>query len=116
MQFLLRLTWNSNIAGVNQVRFSVPFVAAIAQGFQTCCNFSATKNASSCCDKNRLCKGALEGYFTCTVIDLFISLLHPQSFKENFELKGVAYQLVFMVLLKEKGQYEAKRNTFMGMA
>ena len=27
--------------------------------FETCCNFSATKIASSCCDKNRLCKRAL---------------------------------------------------------
>ena len=28
--------------------------------FETCCNFSATKIASSCCDKNRLCKRALK--------------------------------------------------------
>ena len=59
------------------MRFSVRFVAAISQGckpdaifsaicrrdiagvsnmFETCCNFSATKIASSCRDKNRLCK------------------------------------------------------------
>ena len=43
---------------------SVRFVAAISHGvsnmFETCCNFSATKIASSCRDKNRLCKRALK--------------------------------------------------------
>ena len=42
---------------------SVRFVAAISHGvsnmFKTCCNNSATKIASSCRDKNRLCKRAL---------------------------------------------------------
>ena len=36
MQFLSYLSCNSKIARVNQVRFSVRFVAAISQGFRTC--------------------------------------------------------------------------------
>ena len=35
MQLLSRLSCNFKIARVNQVRFSVRFVAAISQGFQT---------------------------------------------------------------------------------
>ena len=33
-------------------------IARVSNMFETCCNFSATKIASSCCDKNRLCKRA----------------------------------------------------------
>ena len=36
MQFLSRLSYNFKIARVNQVRFSVRFVAAISQAFRTC--------------------------------------------------------------------------------
>ena len=63
MQCLSRLSCNFKIARVNQVRFSVRFVAAISQGFRTClkldATFVATKIAWSCRDKNRLCKRAL---------------------------------------------------------
>ena len=34
-------------------------IAGVSNMFETCCNFSATKIASSCRDKNRLCKRAL---------------------------------------------------------
>ena len=34
-------------------------IARVSNMFETCCNFSATKVASSWCDKNRLCKRAL---------------------------------------------------------
>ena len=34
-------------------------IAGVSNMFETCCNFSATKTASSCRDKNRLCKRAL---------------------------------------------------------
>ena len=33
-------------------------IAGFSNVFETCCNFSATKIASSCRDKNRLCKRA----------------------------------------------------------
>ena len=33
-------------------------IAGTSNMFETCCNFSATKVASSCRDKNRLCKRA----------------------------------------------------------
>ena len=59
MQFLLRQSCNLKMARVNQVRFSVRFVAAISQGFRACLKLDATKIASSCCDKNRLFKRAL---------------------------------------------------------
>ena len=42
MQFLSRLSCNFKIARVNQVRFSVRFVAAISQGFLTCSKLVAT--------------------------------------------------------------------------
>ena len=42
MQFLSRLSCNFKIARVNQVRFSVRFVAAISQGFRTCLKLDAT--------------------------------------------------------------------------
>ena len=42
MQFLSRLNCNFKIARVNQVRFSVRFVAAISQGFLTCSKLVAT--------------------------------------------------------------------------
>ena len=42
MQFLSRLSCNSKIARVNQVRFSVRFVAPISQGFWTCLKLAAT--------------------------------------------------------------------------
>ena len=63
MQFLSRQSCHFKIARVNwQVRFLVRFVAATLQGsrdmFETCCNFSATKIASICRDKNHLCKRA----------------------------------------------------------
>ena len=35
-----------------------PDIAGVSNLFETCCNFSATKIASSWCDKNRLCKRA----------------------------------------------------------
>ena len=34
-------------------------IAWVSNMFETCCNLSATKIASSCPDKNRLCKRAL---------------------------------------------------------
>ena len=42
MQFLSRLSYNSKIARVNQVQFSVRFVAAISQGIRTCLKLVAT--------------------------------------------------------------------------
>lgn len=33
-------------------------IAGVSKMFETCCNFSATKIASSCRDKNRLCRRA----------------------------------------------------------
>ena len=42
MQFLRRESCNLKIARVNQVRFSVRFVAAISQGFRTCLKLDAT--------------------------------------------------------------------------
>ena len=42
MQFLSRLSCNSKIARVNQVRFSVRFVAAISEGFRACLKLVAT--------------------------------------------------------------------------
>ena len=42
MQFLSRLSCNSKIARVNQVRFSLRFVAATSQGFRTCLKLVAT--------------------------------------------------------------------------
>ena len=42
MQFLWRESCNFKIARVNQVRFSVRFVAAISQGFRTCLKLDAT--------------------------------------------------------------------------
>ena len=33
-------------------------IAGVSNMFETCCNFNATKIASSCRDKNRLCKRA----------------------------------------------------------
>ena len=59
MQFLSRQSCNLKIARVNQVRFSVRFIAAISQGFRACLKLDATKIASSCRDKNRPCKRAL---------------------------------------------------------
>ena len=41
-QFLWRESCNFKIARVNQVRFSVRFVAAISQGFRTCLKLDAT--------------------------------------------------------------------------
>ena len=41
MQFLSRLSNSFKIARVNQVRFSVRFVAAISQGFRTCSKLDA---------------------------------------------------------------------------
>ena len=62
MQFLSRLSCNSKIARVNKVRFqcdlSPRYRTGVSNMFETCCNFSATKIASSCRDKNRLCKRA----------------------------------------------------------
>ena len=59
MQFLSRVSCNSKIACVNQVRFCRRDVARVSNMFETWCNFSTTKVASSCRDKNRLCKRAL---------------------------------------------------------
>ena len=59
MQFLSRQSCDPKIARVNQVRFSVRFVAAISQGFRACLKLDATKIASSRRDKNRLCKRSL---------------------------------------------------------
>ena len=42
MQFLWRECCNFKIARVNQVRFSVRFVAAISEGFRTCLKLDAT--------------------------------------------------------------------------
>ena len=42
MQFWWRESCNLKIARVNQVRFSVQFVAAISQGFRTCLKLDAT--------------------------------------------------------------------------
>ena len=42
MQFLSRLSCNFKIARVNQVQFSLRFVAAISQGFRTCLKLDAT--------------------------------------------------------------------------
>ena len=42
MQFLWRESCNFKIASVNQVRFSVRFVAVISQGFRTCSKLDAT--------------------------------------------------------------------------
>ena len=42
MQFLSRQSCNFKIARVNQVQFSVQFVAAISQGFRTCLKLVAT--------------------------------------------------------------------------
>ena len=42
MQFLSRSSCNFKIARVNQMRFSVRFVAAISQGFRTCLKLVAT--------------------------------------------------------------------------
>ena len=58
-RFLSRQSCNLKIPSVNQVRFSVRFVAAISQGFRACLKLDATKIASSCRDKNRLCNRAL---------------------------------------------------------
>ena len=44
MQFLWRECCNFKIARVNQVRFSVRFVAAISQGFRTCLKVDATSS------------------------------------------------------------------------
>ena len=41
MHFLSRLICNFKIARVNQVRFSVRFVAAISQGFRACLKLDA---------------------------------------------------------------------------
>ena len=62
MRFLWRQSCNLKIARVNQVRFSVRFVAAISQGFRACLKLDATKIASSCRDKNRLCKRAFSDF------------------------------------------------------
>ena len=66
VQFLLRQSRNFKIACVNQARFSVRFVAAISQGFRAClklvATYRATKIASSCRDKNRLCKRAFRHF------------------------------------------------------
>ena len=35
-------------------------ISGVSNMFETCCNLSATKIASSCCDKNRLCKRAFK--------------------------------------------------------
>ena len=61
MQFLSRESCNFKIARVNQVRFSVRFVAAISQGFRTCLKLNAILlrqklHRRNCRDKNRLCK------------------------------------------------------------
>ena len=55
-QFLSR--WSCNFAGVNQVQFSVWFVAAISQRFWTWLKLDTTKITFSCHDKNHLCKQA----------------------------------------------------------
>ena len=71
MQFLSLFCCNFKIARVNHMGFSARFVAAISQGFRTCLKLvatlawqklhrvAATKIASSCRDKNRLCRRAL---------------------------------------------------------
>ena len=61
MQFLSRPSCNLKIALVNQVRFSVRFVAVISQGFRACLNLDATKIASSRRGKKGACvNGPLE--------------------------------------------------------
>ena len=57
-------------------------IAEVSNMFETFCNFSATKIASSCRDKNRLCKRALIGHFRCFNILLFKFLLSPNSQKD----------------------------------
>ena len=37
-------------------------ITGVSNMFETRCNFSATKVASSCCDKYRLCKRAFKVY------------------------------------------------------
>ena len=78
MQFLWRESCNFKIARVNQVRFSVRFVAAISQGFRTCLKLvatsGATKIASSCRDKNRLCKRALKIMFNLKLAALVYNI------------------------------------------
>ena len=75
-KFLSRQSCNLKIARVNQVQFSVRFVAAISQGFRTCLKLDATKIASSCRDKNCLCKRALpekalcDDYLVCSVTSI----------------------------------------------
>ena len=44
--------------GAISVRFAAAISLGVSNMFETCCNLSATKIASSCRDKNRLCKRA----------------------------------------------------------
>ena len=90
MQFLSHSSCNFKIARVNQVRFSVRFVAAISVSnmFETCCSFSATKIASSCPDINRLCKRALKvrlhRQFFSRQLDAIIARVNQVRFSVRF--------------------------------
>ena len=54
-------------------------IAGFSNMFETCCNFSATKIASSCCDKNLLCKRAFR-----------VSVSENQMVSHNTSCNGVS--------------------------
>ena len=56
-------------------------IAGVSNIFETCCNLRATKIASSCCDKNRLCRRALSRSFPLTCrTGSFDSFLFPENY------------------------------------
>ena len=100
MQFLSCQSCNLKIARVNQVRFSVRFVTTISQGFRACLKRDATKIASSCHNKSRLCKRALtlgrapirisRNLFCTKIFYLFIFLICASANICGNQLTGIA--------------------------